>query len=367
MRILCRRDGLLSAFQLASTAIAGHDHKPVLQNVKATAGMDRCTLQATNLELGIRLNFNSTIVEEPGEVLLPAARTLAIMREGADEEWAVETRDNTCHVRGQSSEFEFSTEEPTHFPDVPEFDADKYHEIQAGVLREMIRRTLFAVASESNRYAITGVLWELEGKSARLIGTDGRRLAFAQGAAIAHAEHSASGLTSIVPAKAMQLLNRNLHNPDETVWINFKANEAHFKTENVTVYARLVEGRFPRYRDILPKKANVKIPLIVGPFFTALRQAAIMADDDNRKVILHFAKQKLTMEACGADTGRSKVELPIDFSGKSAEIAFDPKSLIDMLNVLPADATIVLEMADDKTPATFRCGDDFSYIVVPLV
>src|SRR6202011_1856738 len=120
------------------------------------------------------------------------------------------------------------------------------------------------------------------------------------------------------------------------------------------------------YRDILPKKANVKIPLIVGPFFTALRQAAIMADDDSRKVILHFTKQKLTLEASGADTGRSKVELPIEFNGKSAEIAFDPKLLTDMLSVLPADATVTLEITDDKTPATFRSGEDFSYVVVPM-
>jgi DNA polymerase III subunit beta len=366
MKILCRRDGLLPAFQLASAAVAGHDHKPVLQHVKATASGDHCTLQATNLELGIRLDFNSTIVEEPGEVLLPAARTLAIMREGPDEEWTVETQDNSCHVRGQSSEFEFSTEEPSHFPNVPDFTADKYHEIQAGVLRELIRRSLFAVASDSTRYAVTGVLWEVEGESARLVGTDGRQLAIAQGAAIAHSGHSTNGLTSIVPAKAMHLLIRNLQNPDDMVCVGFKPNEAHFKTEHVTIYTRLVEGRFPRYRDILPKKANIKISLTAGPFFTALRQAAIMADDDSRKVILHFTKHKLTLEASGADTGRSKVELPIDFTGKNAEIAFDPKLLTDMLHVLPADAIVILEMTDDKTPATFRCGDDFSYIVVPM-
>jgi DNA polymerase III subunit beta len=366
MKMHCRREGLLPALQLASVAVAGHDHKPVLQHVKATASRNRCTLQATNLELGIRLEFNHTVAEEPGEVLLPAARTLAIMREGSDEEWTVETRDNSCHVRGQSSEFEFSTEEPTHFPDVPAFTADKYHEIQAGVLRELIRRTLFAVASEANRYAITGVLWELEGASARLIGTDGRRLAIGEGAAIAHAEHIAKGQTSIVPAKAMHLLSRNLHNSDEAVCVSINANEAHFKTEHVTVYTRLVEGRFPRYRDILPKKANIKIPLTVGPFFTAIRQAAIMADDDSRKVILHFTKQKLTLEASGTDAGRSKVELPIDYTGKNADIAFDPKLLTDMLNVLAAESPITLEMTDDKTPATFRSGEDFSYVVVPL-
>lgn len=367
MKVLCRRDGLLPALQLASAAVAARDIKPVLRNIKATVVADRCTLQATDSELGLRLEINGTAVEEPGEILLPAARTLAIMRETPDEELAVEAKNGTCYLRGQSAEFELCTEDPEQFPDVPTFNADKYHEIQASTLREMIRRTLFAVAAENTRYALTGILWELQGDAATLVGTDGRRLAIARGAATAHGDHTANGQHHIVPAKAMHLLERNLHDPDEQVRVNLSANEALFKTERVTIYTRLVEGRYPRYRDVLPKKASHEVPLIAGPFFTALRQAAIMADEDSRKVTLHFAKQKLTLQALGADTGRSKVEVPIDYDGKALEIAFDPRSLTDMLRVLPAESSLTLEMTDSKTPATFRCGDDFTYVVVPLV
>jgi len=366
MRIHCRRDGLLPAFQSASIAVASRDQKPVLQTVKATAGPDRCTLQATNLELGIRLDFNSTIVDEPGEVLLPASRTLAIMRETPDEELTVEAKDNVCCVRGQSSEFELCTEDPMRFPDVPAFTADKYHEIKVGIIREMIRRTLFAVAAENTRYSLTGILWELDGASACLVGTDGRRLAVAQGATMAHGGHTANGQYHVVPAKAMHLLERNLHDPNEQLRVSLTKNEAFFKTDRVTIYTRLVEGRYPRYREVIPKKANLKVPLAVGPFFMALRQAAIMADEESRKVSLRFEKQKLTLQALGADTGRSRVELPIEYDGQAMEIAFDPRSLTDMLRILPQDSAIMLEMNDGKTPAVFQCGGDFTYVVVPL-
>lgn len=235
MRIVCRRDGLLPAFQLASAATAARDHKPVLQNVKAKASLDQCTLQATNLELGIRLEFNSTAIQEPGEVLLPAARTLAILREAPDEELTVEAKDDVCRVRGQSSEFELCTEDANHFPDVPAFSADKHYEINAGMLREMIRRTLFAVAAENTRYALTGILWELDGESACLVGTDGRRLAVAHGTAVYHGGHETKGQPRVVPAKAMHLLERNLHDPDEQVCVNLTANEALFRTNQVTI------------------------------------------------------------------------------------------------------------------------------------
>src|SRR6516162_9117721 len=101
MKVLCQREGLLSAFQLASVAVPARDLKPVLRNLKAIADGDKCTLLATDLELGIRLEVRGIHVEEPGEALLPAARMLAILREATDDELSVEATVQACMVRGQ--------------------------------------------------------------------------------------------------------------------------------------------------------------------------------------------------------------------------------------------------------------------------
>jgi DNA polymerase-3 subunit beta len=98
---------------------------------------------------------------------------------GPGEELSVEATDGKCQIRGEASEFDLATEDPTHFPEVPGFGADRYHEIQAGTLLELTKRMLFAVATDSHRYAMAGALWELDGKNATLVGTDGRRLAIA--------------------------------------------------------------------------------------------------------------------------------------------------------------------------------------------
>lgn len=366
MKILCRRDGLLPVFQLASGAVAGRDQKQMLQNVKVTAETDRLILQATNLEIGIRLECNSTIVEESGDALLPAAKMLTIVRESPDEDLTVETRDSTCHVRGQSSEFELSSDDPGHFPDVPAFAADKYHEIQVGTLRELIRRTLFAVANESPRYALTGILWELEGNTARLVATDCRGLAVAEGPAKTHGDHAPKG-THVVPTKAMQLLERNLHCPDdEHVRVNLRPNEALFQLGQTTIYTRLVEGRFPPYKDIFPKKTAIKVPLIAGPFHAAIRQAAVMAEQEAKKVDFRFEPKKLTLRAESAEAGRSQVELPIEYAGKSLEIAFHPQLLTNMLRTLGPIDELTLAMTDGKSPALFRRADNYSYLAMPL-
>src|SRR5206468_11350447 len=121
---------------------------------------------------------------------------------------SIEADAQKCLVQCQFNEFEMGGEDPADFPEVPAFAEEKYHELTAGPLREMIRRTLFAAATENPRYALTGILWELEGEKARLVATDGRRLAVADGAASAVGDHDTQGQTHVVPTKAMQLLER---------------------------------------------------------------------------------------------------------------------------------------------------------------
>src|SRR6266568_1102722 len=105
MKAHCHREGLLSAFQLASVAIPARDVKPILRNVKAIAETDRCTLMATDLELGVRLEVRGLKVEEPGEAILPAARLIAILREAQAEEVTIDANNDACHVTGPGMEF----------------------------------------------------------------------------------------------------------------------------------------------------------------------------------------------------------------------------------------------------------------------
>jgi len=366
MRAICHREGLLAACQLASAAIPARDVKPILKNLKAIAGDGRCTLMATDMEVGIRLDVQGLTIQEPGEAILPAAKLLAILRESRDGELEIEADPSACVIKGPSLEFEMPSEDPTQFPDLPTFAEDKFHEITAGNLREMIRRTVFATADETARYSMTGVLWELDGNTAKLVATDGRRLALAQGAAAEFGGHSTKGHAPVVPTKAMNLLERNLQDDDETVRISLRPNEVLFRTERAVVYSRLVEGRFPDYKQVMPKKQGTRIVLQAVPFQTAVRQAAIMTDEDSKRVTFRFAKNNLTLKAQGATAGRSKVDLPIDYEGKTLEVGFNPTYLIDMLKILPPDAELTLDLIDAASPALFKSGGEYSYLVMPL-
>jgi DNA polymerase-3 subunit beta len=322
---------------------------------------------ATDLEtVGIRLEVRGVKVEEAGDVLLPVGQMSSILREATDQELSLEGDANGCTLRGHASEFELPGEDPAQYPDVPTFDGDNFHQLAAGALREMIVRTIFAAAQESARYALTGVLWELAGDKVRLVATDGRRLAVAEGVGIMHGKHGTEGQTPVVPTKGMSLLERNLTDPEEQVFVLIKPNEVLFKTSRGMIHCRLVEGRYPPYRDVFPKKHNARVKLAVSEFFSAVRQAAIVTDMDTRGVDFKFAKGLLTLQAKVADKGRAKVDLPVDYEGKPVDITFDPRFVIDMLKVLDADADLTLDLVDGNSAALFRVGDAYSYIIMPL-
>ncbi len=367
MKAVFDREGLLSAFQLVSSVVPSRSPKAILMNVKMVIRPADTVLVATDLEaVGICLEVRGVKVEEPGEALLPTARVLQILRESTDQELHIEADANSCAIRGAYSEFELPGEDPAQYPDVPAFEGENHHQIQAGLLREMIARTIFATAQENARYALTGVLWELTPEKVRLVATDGRRLAVTEGLGIMHGKHSTEGQTPVVPTKAMSLLERNLADAEEQVFVNLRPNEALFKTNRAVIYGRLVEGRYPPYREVFPKKTNAKVPLTVASFQSAVRQAAILTDEESRGVDFSFAKDKLTLKARVADKGRAKVELPVEFDGKPVEITFDPRFVTDMLRVLDGESTVALELVDANSAALFKAGEDYSYIIMPL-
>jgi DNA polymerase-3 subunit beta len=138
------------------------------------------------------------------------------------------------------------------------------------------------------------------------------------------------------------------------------------KVGSSTIYSRLVEGRFPKYRDVIPTKAERSIDLVVGPFYSAIRQAQIVTEEDSRGVDFKFASGLLTLTSKSADVGQSVIQLPISFEGSELAILFDPRFIADFLRVLEPERNIRLELIDAESAAVFRTDDSYTYVVMPL-
>lgn len=367
MKLTCERDKLLAAFQTASAVAPARSTKPILQNVKLEASEGQAVLIATDLEIGVRVELPEVQVEAPGSVILPTGKFGSILRESTDAAIRLESESQGTLVRGERSEFRLLGENPDEFPSVTTFTESSFHELPARLLRELIRRTVFATDNESTRYALGGVLVELTNDEITAVGTDGRRLAVMNAPAQAVGGHKTGDMTTIIPTKAMHLFERAITDLDAEIRIAVKSNAVLLKSEHTTVYSRLVEGRFPKWREVFPKRENAsRIDLVVGPLYSAIRQAAIVTSDESRGVDFTFDAGKLTLSGRAAELGQSRVELPIPYDGPELAITLDPRYVNDFLKVLDSERTITVELKDSESAAVCSTDDGYRYVIMPL-
>jgi DNA polymerase-3 subunit beta len=367
MKFTCERDKILSAFQTAATVAPSRSPKPILQNVKLMVGEQQATLTATDMEVAIRLEVPGIEVEAPGSAVLPVGRFGSILRESTDAKLLVEADPQGTTVRGERSEFKLPGENPDEYPEIASFSDENYHELPARLLRELIRRTLFATDTESSRYALGGILLEFEAEKATAVGTDGRRLAKMEGPCQTVGTCERDDMTTIVPAKSMQLIERAMTDLDAEVRIAAHTNDILFKSPRAMIYSRLVEGRFPKWRDVFPtRREAVKIELAVGPLYSALRQAAIVASDESRGIDFAFGEGSLVLSGETAEVGRSRVEFPVPYDGPTITLALDHRFVSDFLKVLDPERVMTFEIENADSAALLSTDDGYGYVVMPL-
>ena len=260
---------------------------------------------------------------------------------------------------------------PDEFPYIEEFEATAYHEIPAKALQEVIKRTIFAVDSENVRYALGGVLFEMTGQVISTVATDGRRLAWQDCSGDCINDHKVE--TAIVPARTLQLLNKALDDKSidegKEVKMAIVKNMVWFQCQEITLFSRLVEGRFPKWRTIIPKSENMTLITVdCNPLLSAIQQAQVTTSDVDPGVDFSFEKDKLTLQGEGKERGNSKIEVPISFSDAPKKVKIDPKFMTDFLKVLDAKAKVSIYLPPESGDPLKITADDggYNYVVMPM-
>jgi DNA polymerase-3 subunit beta len=365
MKLHCHRPSLMTAFTIVNTVVPSRTPREILKNVKLQVVGGAATLIGTDQEVGIRYQIPGVETQSEGETLLPTARVLSILRELGDESVDIEVEQDRVWIRSGHSEFRLSAEDPAEFPTVAEFAEEKYHVADGETLKEAIRRTIFATDIESTRYALGGVLLELGSDSMALVATDSRRLALVKIPCQSHGVEQPENNTPVVPRAAMSLIEKSI-GEDCEVRLAVHANDVLVQCGNSTIYSRLVDGRFPRYGDVIPAEATHVVDLVTGPFYSAVRQAQIVTNEDSRGVDFTFDDGTLTLHSEAADIGTSKVDLPISYDEDAMTIKFDPRFLAEFLRVLEPETQVHWHLIDDESAAVLRTDDDYTYVIMPL-
>jgi len=370
MKAACDRAVLTRAVQVAAGVVAARSPKPVLGCVKLEGRAPRMTLLATDLEVGIRVELDKVEIQEPGMGLVPAERFHAILRELDADTVCVTSTDQDTEIVAPGSRFRVLGENPADFPHVPEFPADGAFSIVADDLTGLIERTLFATAKENTRYALNGVLWEVEGANLTLVSTDGRRLSVAKGKCKDGPKEMKS---AIVPSKAMLLVERCLADAgDAQAAVRVVLGEKDLLVEAPSsdggrriAYSRLVDGHFPKYEDVIPKDFDKKATLKAAALLPAVRRAALLTTEESRGVTLKFSAQELVITSRSPEAGEAEVRLAADYAGEALEIGFNPVYLMDALKVMDAEEVTFTFKGPNK-PGLLTEGRVFTHVIMPV-
>lgn len=370
MQITCDREKLAHAFAVAASVANARSPKEILQNVKLVVeGVHSVSLMATDMENGIRILVDGATIDKRGDALLPVARVGLILRESRDPQIHISTAGTETQISTSSSNFKLPSANPDEYPNVAHFSEDAYHELSVRTLRELIRRTSFATDDESSRYALSGVLIEMKGDEVYAVATDGRRLARMVGTGLPVSDHQTQANHTIVPVRGLALITKAISDLPENETVDFaaRANDIVIKTSKSTMTCRLVEGKFPNWRNVIPsRKKDVRIDLPVGQFFNSIRQAAIVADTETHGLDFSFEPSQLVISARTANLGTSRVNLPIDHTGEAIAMKLDHRYVSDFLRLLDPETNCTANMASSSESMLFTTDDGYQYVVMPM-
>ena len=365
MKVNFNRTAFVEALGLLTSIIPSRTPKPILRCVRITAREKEVQISATDLEVGINYLVFGVDIGEDGEVVVPADRLAAVVRESADEILSLQAEQGTCEIKGADSHFTIYGQESGQYPVVPGFEGQGDMEITLSNLQAGIEQCLFATAKESTRYALNGVLWEIKGKKLSLVATDGRRLVRCRVNLASEPDARLAAAKIIVPAKTMALLGKIGGSDKDTVAVKLVDNQILISCANVVISSNLIEGNFPKYEDIIPTDHDKKLTLSTEGVLSAVRRSALLTSEESRGIRLSIKKDSLVFSGRAPETGDAQVEMAINYKAEPIEIGFNPRFLIDVLRVIQTPE-FELELGQQDRPGLIKSGANFLYVLMPI-
>ena len=359
----------------SATVAASKSPKPILECVAVRADdTTGVSLEATDLDVGIRYHLSDASVDEAGSLVVPAGRLLSIVREVDEEETTLEGDAGNLAVDTGRSQFRVRGENVEEFARLPYFPESEAASIPADLLHGLVRRTRFATATDAGRYALHGVLLVITKKSIELVATDGRRLARATAKVKSGIKQD---LRVIVGPKGLALLERVLGASTGEVEIAVQDRQILFRAGGVLIVSRLIDGTFPAYEDVIPKSTTDEFRVTVADLMAGLRRASLLTTRDALSVELLLdpgdgldeegeRSGNITIRSRAVEVGEAKINVPVSYEGAPAKLGFNPVFLQDALKIMDPAAEVTFSFTDAKAPVVMSDGDEYTYVVMPV-
>jgi DNA polymerase-3 subunit beta len=367
MKLSVSRDAFLARLGVAARGVSTRSSIQTLSGVmirEAEGG--GVELQATDMEIGVRVKVDAEVESGANPVVLPGRLLLDVVRSLPNDDLALEYRSQTQDVEivSGTARFHLRTLPTEDFPKLPERDDAQTISVPAQAFIETVTRVGRAASRDEARPHLTGVLVSASGNELRMVATDSYRLAVKE----TKLESALSGDLEVnVPVRALQELTRiAAADGVDAIEVTAKENQVVFRAGDVVLSSRLIEGRFPNYKQLLPESYEHELRLSRSELLDVVKRISLMAQK-NAPLRMKFEDGALEVSAETPDIGEARESLPAPFKGETLEIGFNPEFLQDGLDSAESDE-LIFKLISPHRPGLIQSGDDggFIYLVMPV-
>ncbi len=366
MKISLSRENLLKVLQTVGGVVEKRQTMPILGNILFHINQNTLTATATDLEIETRASTELETSDGDFEITLPAIKLINIIRSLPDGLTVVMTfEENRCQLSAGRSNFKLSTLPAEDFPTIDLTQTELSFSMQQHQLKQLIHHTAFAMASQDVRFYLNGMLFDISHQTLRVVATDGHRLSTCS--TLLETE----GLTAtqaILPRKGVLELQKLIGDDDSLISFALAKNYLMVQFEETVFTCKLVDGRFPDYKRVLPQHNDQIVQTDRELLRSILLRAAILSNDKFKGIRLTLAPNLLAVHAQNSDQDESHEDMAIDYQGTPMEIGFNVNYLLDVLNSMNEES-VSLYMKDansscmvDTQNETCHC----QHVIMPM-
>jgi DNA polymerase-3 subunit beta len=374
MKATVLQENLAHGLGVVSRAVSPRSTLPVLANVLIASDEGRLRLSATNLELGITCWIPARI-EQEGSTTVPARTFSDLVNTLPPEQvrLVLDTKSQTLNVRCGTSTNDIKCIDAQEFPPLPAPDLDGAVQLNVGDFREMIQQVAFAASADEARPVLMGVLLQVEKDKLTMAAADGFRLSVRKATLSVPAPNAVS---AIIPAHSLTELARVATDGAESIRMVVPKlrGQVVFRLKDVEVTSQLIDGTFPDYQQIIPRKYTSRTLVSTAALLKACKQAEIFAREGSNVARLNIKPasgqtqpSELEMSATSEETGKNETIVEATVDGSGVLIAFNVRFLREALEVIKTP-NVALEMSAANAPGVLRpVGDDqYLHVIMPM-
>jgi DNA polymerase-3 subunit beta len=370
MKLSVEKKDLLNVIARAQNIVEKRNTMPILVNVLLEAKEGVLRGFATDLEVSLTDEMPATI-KSPGRVAVNAKSLFEIIKELPEGKIELERKDNNwLKITQNRAVFNIVGISPEEYPVFPTFTTQEFVKIDAGVLAEMIEKTIYSVSTDETRYHLNGVYLEVrqEGEDTiyRMVATDGHRLSMID-RKIPEAPSRGGAPGVIVPRKGLHEIRKLLEHVENTVEIAIEGAQLVVRRDSTVLMVRLIEGKYPNYTQLVPQNLREHFLVQREALLSSLKRVSLLSNAKSKGVTFALNGGRMEITSNNPELGDAREEIEVEYKGKDMKIGFNARYVLDVLQSMHDDV-VRIEMNDQLSPGLVRPGDDKSYtcVVMPM-